>query len=85
LPILNNLKPAEIRVAANLTGLEPGIYQVQPVVDLLPSQVRVVYIQPETVEVVIKQPPTPTPTPTGLASPSTSETITPTLTLTPTP
>jgi YbbR domain-containing protein len=85
LPILNNLKPAEIRVAANLTGLEPGIYQVQPVVDLLPSQVRVVYIQPETVEVVITQPPTPTPTPTGLASPSTSETITPTLTLTPTP
>ena len=86
LPILNNLKPAEIRVAVNLNGMEPGIYQVKPVVDLLPNQVRVVYIQPETVEVQIIRLPTPTPTPTGVASPA-AVTITPlpNLTVTPTP
>ena len=27
LPILNNLKPAEIRVSVDLTGMEPGVYQ----------------------------------------------------------
>lgn len=65
LPILNNLKPAEIRLVANLSGMEPGIYQVTPIVDLLPSQVRVISIQPETVAATIIRPPTPTPTPTG--------------------
>jgi len=65
LPILNNLKPAEIRLVANLSGMEPGIYQVTPIVDLLPSQVRVISIQPETVAATIIRPSTPTPTPTG--------------------
>lgn len=62
LPILNNLNPAGIRVAVNLTGMEVGSFQVEPVVDLLPNQVRVVYILPETVEVTISEAPTPTPT-----------------------
>jgi YbbR domain-containing protein len=65
LPILNNLKPAEVRVVASLNGMEPGVYQVTPVVDLLPSQVRVIFIEPQTVAVTIIRPPTPTPTPTG--------------------
>lgn len=84
LPILNNLKPAEIRVAVNLSGMEPGVYQVTPMVDLLPNQVRVVYIQPETVEVQIFRLPTPTPTPTGAISPAVGV-VTPTLGLTVTP
>lgn len=63
LPILNNLNPAGIRVAVNLSGMEVGSYQVEPVVDLLPNQVQVVYILPETVEVTIRDAPTPTPTP----------------------
>jgi YbbR domain-containing protein len=65
LPILNNLRPAEIRVVTNLSGLEPGIYQVEPVVDLLPNQVEVVSILPETVVIAISPAPTATPTPTG--------------------
>jgi YbbR domain-containing protein len=87
LPILNNLKPAEVRVVANLSGMEPGLYQVIPVVDLLPSQVRVIYIQPETVSATIIIPPTATPTPTGGTPTETlpEGTPTPDLTLTPSP
>jgi YbbR domain-containing protein len=68
LPILNNLKPGGIRVSINLSGLQPGTYQVSPVVDLLPSQVQVAAILPENVEVKIvrslKPVVTPTPSPT---------------------
>ena len=71
LPILNNLNPAGIRMVVNLTGLGPGVYQVPPVIDLLPSQVRVAYIQPETVEVEIIEAPTPTPAPEGVVAPAT--------------
>jgi YbbR domain-containing protein len=100
LPILNNLNPAGIRVAVNLTGMEVGSFQVEPVVDLLPNQVRVVYILPETVEVTISEAPTPTPTSeitdleanlenisteTPQATPSPTVTPSPTLTATSTP
>lgn len=91
LPILNNLQPAEIRVSVNLSGMEPGVYQVEPVVDLLPSQVNATYILPSTVEVTITASPTATPTgpiPTA-GVPSPTPTATPTLaplyTPTPTP
>ncbi len=85
LPILNNLKPAEIRLVANLNGMEPGVYQVTPIVDLLPSQVRVIFIQPETVAATIIRPPTPTPTPTGATLTPTGTGGTPTPGSTPTP
>lgn len=64
LPILNNLNPAGIRVSVDLTGLEPGIYQVEPIVDLLPSQIQVAYILPASIEVNIEVAPTATPTAT---------------------
>lgn len=87
LPILNNLKPAEVRVVVNLSGYEPGTYQVTPVVDLLPNQVQVASIEPVTVQAGILLLPTPTPTPTGLATPASvvqiTATPTPDLTLTP--
>lgn len=81
LPILNNLKPAGIRVSINLSGLQPGTYQVSPVVDLLPSQVLVAAILPENVEVtivrslkpVVTLTPSPTPIHTSILS-----TVTPT-------
>jgi YbbR domain-containing protein len=83
LPILNNLKPAEIRVSVDLSGMEPGVYQVEPVVDLLPNQVDATYITPGTVQVTIL--PSPTPTPTGpTATPGTPSPM-PAVTLTPTP
>jgi hypothetical protein len=58
LPLLNNLTPGGIRVSVNLSGLEIGVYQVAPVVDLLPSQVKVASINPESVEVNIAVAPT---------------------------
>ena len=89
LPILNNLKPAEVRVVVNLSGLEPGTYQVEPVVDLLPNQVQVASIEPAIVQASIALLPTPTPISTGLATPTsvvqTTVTPTPELTLTPIP
>jgi YbbR domain-containing protein len=92
LPILNNLSPAGIRVSVNVTGLEPGVYQLTPVVDLLPVQVKVSSIMPEIVQVTIQIAPTSTPTPNLTLRPVTptlrpSSTPTPTRTpkATPTP
>ena len=64
LPLLNNLTPGGIRISVNLTGLDVGVYQVTPVVDLLPSQVRVASILPESVEVTIEVAPPAENTPT---------------------
>jgi len=85
LPILNNLKPAEIRISVNLNGLEPGSYLIQPVVDLLPNEVEVVDIQPVSVQVTIVLPPTPTPTGTQPTPTATAPGATPTLNPTATP
>ncbi len=62
LPILNNLNPAGIRVSVNLTGLDIGVHQVSPVVDLLPSHIEVASILTPVLEVTIRVAPTPTPT-----------------------
>jgi YbbR domain-containing protein len=78
MPILNNLNPAGLRVAVNVSGLEPGIYQVEPVVDLLPSQVQVASILPQQVEVTIGPAPTPTITPRVTGRPGGITTPTPT-------
>jgi len=68
LPLLTNLTPASIRVVVNLSGLEPGSYQVTPEVDLVPSEVKVESIEPETVLARITLAPTPTPTPEAVLS-----------------
>lgn len=67
--ILNNVKPAEIRVSINLSGLDLGSYQVVPVVDLLPNEIQVASILPENVEVTIQVASTPTPTATPSTTP----------------
>jgi len=77
LPLLNNLTPGGIRISVNLTGLDVGVYQVTPVVDLLPSQVRVASILPESVEVTIEVAPPAENTPTLGVTPV-SRTPTPT-------
>lgn len=69
LPILNNLNPAGIRVTVNLSGLDLGVYQLPPVVDLLPAQVRVASILTSNVEVTIRVASTPTPTALPVATP----------------
>jgi YbbR domain-containing protein len=77
LPILNNLSPASLRISVNMSGLEPGGYQVKPVVDLLPSQVKVASMLPEQVEVTIALAPTPTITPRVTPQPVGAPTPTP--------
>jgi YbbR domain-containing protein len=62
LPVLDTLTAGSFRVVVNLTGLEQGIYQIKPVIDLAPDQINVVSILPETVEVTIAPAPTSTPT-----------------------
>ncbi len=62
LPVLDTLTADSFRVLVDLTGLEQGIYQIKPLIDLAPDQINVVSILPETVEVKIEPAPTPTPT-----------------------
>jgi YbbR domain-containing protein len=64
LPVLDTLTADSFRVVVNLTGLEVGTYQIRPLIDLVPDQINVVSILPETVEVTIEPAPTSTPTPT---------------------
>jgi YbbR domain-containing protein len=94
LPILNNLSPVSVRVSVNVTGLETGVFQLTPVVDLLPVQVQVASMMPEIVQVTIQIAPTATPTPNITLRPGTpttrpsstpTPTRTPRSTLTPTP
>jgi len=66
LPILESLNPSSFRIVIDLTNMEPGVYQISPIVDLKPGQVHIEAIQPETVEVILQ--PAPTPTPTTLAT-----------------
>jgi YbbR domain-containing protein len=63
LPVLDTLTQDSFRAIVDLTGLEPGIYQVPVVIDLVPDQVRIESILPETVEATISLVPTATPTP----------------------
>lgn len=90
LPVLRSLTPASVRLAVNLSGLEPGTYQVTPVVDLLPEGVQVESILPQSVQVVIGPAPTPTATTSAVVTvlPTAQATITPSTvaqTLTPSP
>jgi len=63
LPVLDTLTLDSFRVIVDLTGLEPGTYQMPVVIDLIPDQVRIESVLPETVEATIEVVPTATPTP----------------------
>lgn len=62
IPVLETLSPSSFRIVIDLTNMEPGVYQISPVLDLAPSQVRIEAILPESVEVVLQTASTPTPT-----------------------
>ena len=95
LPVLDRLKQEDVRVILDVTGLEPGTYQLKPQVSLLPEKLRAESVLPATIEVVISAGATPTPTHTATptstptptrrptAAPSTTPTETPTPTLAP--
>lgn len=61
LPVLDTLTPASFRAVVDLTGLELGVHQLVPVVDLVPAQVIIQSVIPDNVEVIIDIAPTPTP------------------------
>lgn len=71
-PVLDMLKPSDIRVSVDLSGYGEGTYRIIPIVELLPERVTVVSILPPTVDVTIKTLPTPTPTPTPRPTPTPS-------------
>ena len=59
-PVLNDLKPTDIRVKVDLADYGVGVYQVIPEVDFLPNRVQKVSILPATVEVTVVNMATPT-------------------------
>ena len=63
IPILDTLSPVSFRMVIDLTNMNPGIYQITPILDLIPNQVQIESIIPERVEVVITIAPTATPIP----------------------
>jgi YbbR domain-containing protein len=76
---LNKLRPEEVQVMLDLSGLQPGVYNLHPL-PIPPSGVTVDSVIPRVVEVTIR--PKPTPTPTGTIT--TTLTVTPSVTMTPT-
>jgi YbbR domain-containing protein len=61
-PVLEALESQDITVSVDVSGLEIGVYQLEPDVDVLVENVSVRSILPGTVEVVIALPSTATPT-----------------------
>jgi YbbR domain-containing protein len=66
IPTLEALTDVDVRVVADLTGLETGVYQLTPDVIILPDRIRLQVISPETleIEITVAELETPTPTPT---------------------
>lgn len=61
LPILDGIKPEDIRVILDLTDYEVGTYQLEPVVELPSEEVTVDSIQPGLIDIEVIIAPTPTP------------------------
>ncbi len=61
LPVLEELKPEDVRVLVDLFGLNPGRYSLEPQVVVTPQGVVVGAVLPATVQVEIAPPITPTP------------------------
>ncbi|HET6595531.1 MAG TPA: CdaR family protein [Anaerolineales bacterium] len=61
-PVLEAISSQDITVSVDVTGLDIGVYQLEPDVDILVENVSEESILPGTVEVVIAVPSTPTPT-----------------------
>jgi len=69
IPDLDNITPVDVRVVVDLSGLEPGTHQIQPIVEILPESIYLQAVSPETVEIIIQAPPTPTVEPTPTEAP----------------
>jgi YbbR domain-containing protein len=69
-PVLDDLKPGDIRVVVDINGREDGVYQLNPTVSHLPNRLQVESLQPSSVEVTIGPEPTPTVTPEVTITPT---------------
>ncbi|GAB4567040.1 MAG: hypothetical protein Kow0047_18870 [Anaerolineae bacterium] len=72
LPKLESLQPTDVRVILDVTGLDPGLHVVKPII-VAPEGVKVDGVLPEAVEVEITEIPTVTPD-SGVLTPSPSPT-----------
>lgn len=83
LPRLQSLTIRDVKVIADLFGLDPGIHKVKPTV-VVPEGLRVESVLPDTIEVEIGIGRLFTPTPTPIPPPTSTPTppITPTATIT---
>lgn len=63
LPVLEVLTPQDITITVDVTGLEPGVHQLTPKVNLLVDNVLVESMLPGAVEVILSIPVTPAVTP----------------------
>ncbi len=61
LPVLEELRPEDVRVLVDLFGLNPGRYSLEPQVVVTPQGVVVGAVLPATVQVEVSLPVTPTP------------------------
>ena len=61
LPVLEELRPEDVRVLVDLFGLNAGRYSLEPQVVVTPQGVVVGAVLPATVQVEISLPVTPTP------------------------
>jgi len=62
-PVLDALTSKDITISVDCSGLQAGVYQLEPKVNPLVDNVLIESLLPSTVEVVIAAPATPTPTP----------------------
>ena len=67
-PVLDTLTPDDIRVVVDVSDLDLGTHQLEPIVDVIPDRIVVEAVLPSTVEVEIIIAPTPTPTTTPVAT-----------------
>jgi hypothetical protein len=69
-PVLDILTPDDVRVVVDVSDLELGTYQLEPLVDVIPDRIVVEAVLPSTVSVEIIIAPTPTPTSTPAPTPA---------------
>lgn len=67
-PLLDTLTPDDIRVVVDVSELDLGTYQLEPIVDVIPDRIVVEAVVPSTVAVEIIVAPTPTPITTPVAT-----------------
>jgi YbbR domain-containing protein len=63
IPILDTLRPQDVRVMVDVTDLTPGSYQLTPTVQILTSNVDVESVNPGAVEIILASKAKPTPGP----------------------